>query len=800
MPISALPQSTVRLLGCTLSITSPLSLVKELVDNSIDAGATSIEVTISANTIDKIQVRDNGRGISFDDFDSLGRRAHTSKLRSFEELQTKGGQTLGFRGEALASANTLATIKVTTKTAQDPVASQLLLKFGVGGVERSQPASAPVGSTLQALKLFESLPVRKQNALNESHKALPKVKGLLQTYALAVPHLKLSLRVPDDPGQNWSYSPCSSSTTREAILQVFGHPLVAQCVKITTSSILNNGNTPGGPAEVTLTAFLPKVGCEIGTVKDKGVFISVDSRPISSSQGMGKKLAAIFKSQLTQNLGFTGSTRSLNNPFMQLSIQCSAGSYDPNVSPMKDELLFADENSLLSCFESLCKTAYTSSQGPSATSTKVNGFELNDHRRDAKQPPELTSMNRPKEACQISEGSNGAPVDVENFVDILDDFPIDDQEVAESTPIPETHASGGISAFEKECQKLGSRSTACHVTNSNTPAVQSVPGEETANVLDPSPVEALMRTIITKVNLDRNDSNTSDENGMIGLAPVQVVPRRMASPTVQQSRPPAHLDRSAPAPRLEDIGRHFQPRREEPIEIALDETATSGNRPDPEESGLCAATGQHEIGRPPMKELTDSDLNRLREEVDVTTSSPSPEPDILRPHNVPRGGIDALVTRRGLSIVADDAELAMQGRHGRVPPPSSPAVLHGLRQGATRRVLNISPRSEEHFVLQTPPSSDPTRGERRPNPPFRPPRNSDVARPLINLIDSDGLRQTRISLGRGSQAASRRLEIQEPEVHQGSAGLANPLVFGLDDTRRPMKNNLSGNLQQDQEG
>ncbi|GJC99747.1 DNA mismatch repair protein mutL [Colletotrichum higginsianum] len=96
MSILKLPQSTARLLKSTTVVSSPLSLVKELVDNAVDANATNIEISLSANTVDKIQVRDNGHGINPEDYEALGRRSHTSKLRTFEELQSKGGRHLVF--------------------------------------------------------------------------------------------------------------------------------------------------------------------------------------------------------------------------------------------------------------------------------------------------------------------------------------------------------------------------------------------------------------------------------------------------------------------------------------------------------------------------------------------------------------------------------------------------------------------------------------------------------------------------------------------------------------------------------
>lgn len=88
--ITALPETTVRLLGSAAAITTPVDVIKELLDNALDAEATSVDVLVSANLIGSIQVRDNGHGIQADDYDSLGRMGHTSKLTSFEELKTFG--------------------------------------------------------------------------------------------------------------------------------------------------------------------------------------------------------------------------------------------------------------------------------------------------------------------------------------------------------------------------------------------------------------------------------------------------------------------------------------------------------------------------------------------------------------------------------------------------------------------------------------------------------------------------------------------------------------------------------------
>lgn len=124
MPIEALPQATVRAIGSTSVISDPCSVVKELVDNALDASASSISVELSLNTIDVIQVKDNGIGISADDHPSVCRHACTSKIQTVEDLKNIGGTSFGFRGEALASVVEMSGgVTVTTRTTSEVIGS-----------------------------------------------------------------------------------------------------------------------------------------------------------------------------------------------------------------------------------------------------------------------------------------------------------------------------------------------------------------------------------------------------------------------------------------------------------------------------------------------------------------------------------------------------------------------------------------------------------------------------------------------------------------------------------------------------
>jgi DNA mismatch repair protein MutL len=366
MPISALPQSTARLLGSSLVIVTPESVIKELIDNAIDGGASSVSVIVTPDTISEIFVRDDGCGIPKEDFEALGKRAHTSKLNDLKELRNKGGSTLGFRGDALASINAFGTVSITTKTAQDHAGSLLHLRPKEGGFLSQKPVPACNGTTVVVNKIFENFPVRKQSALRNAPKTLKKIKELLEIYAITVPLLKLSYKVLRTDNLPWSYAPRLPATTREAVLQVLGSEVTSQCFQkeITDDEAMKHSraSTPSEQDEhqkhYSLQAFLPRPEADPSKISNKRCFLTVDSRPVSPIRGTMKKLVSIFKDHLGKALTPGESHRSLVNPFLQLNIMCPPGSYDVNVSPAKDEVLFSDEKKILSLFEDMCLEAY----------------------------------------------------------------------------------------------------------------------------------------------------------------------------------------------------------------------------------------------------------------------------------------------------------------------------------------------------------------------------------------------------------------------------------------------------------
>lgn len=364
MPIIALSKETKELLGSTSIITTPVSLVKELVDNAIDAHADTIEILVSQNTLDKIEVRDNGLGIHPDDYDSLGRRGHTSKLKDFEALQTLAGSTLGFRGEALASANTVASLIVTTKTATDPVATILHINPGEGGVLNQLRGSAPVGTTVSVTQLYHGIPVREQLLRKDAKKTLENIKGLLRSYAMAKPWIRIAFKVIGKHSMTWTYAPKRNASYSEVILQILGKDVASRCLEKTTNiPVSYDGqhtdrhiNSSGGQSYIFSTSMWKPQASFLRLPKHR--YFSVDGRPVTGTRGIMQKLMSVYSKYLGNALGGDHDSKVLCDAFIRVDIKCPKGTYDVNMEPAKDQVLFEDEQVIVANFQALCETYY----------------------------------------------------------------------------------------------------------------------------------------------------------------------------------------------------------------------------------------------------------------------------------------------------------------------------------------------------------------------------------------------------------------------------------------------------------
>jgi DNA mismatch repair protein MutL len=124
--IKALPPTTAQLIGSCQVLLDASSVIKELVENALDAHATSVGIELSANTLDILQVRDNGHGIGPEDRALVCKRYTTSKISGLSDLRKLGGSSLGFRGEALHSlAEMSGAVSITTRVEGELAAVKL---------------------------------------------------------------------------------------------------------------------------------------------------------------------------------------------------------------------------------------------------------------------------------------------------------------------------------------------------------------------------------------------------------------------------------------------------------------------------------------------------------------------------------------------------------------------------------------------------------------------------------------------------------------------------------------------------
>ncbi|XEU98685.1 hypothetical protein FSHL1_003972 [Fusarium sambucinum] len=740
MPISQLPPSSAHSLRSSHQLPDPLAVVKELVDNSIDSGATSIEITVAPNTVDKIQVRDNGRGIQIEDFQFLGCRSHTSKIRNFDELHQNGGKTLGFRGEALASAAETATIKITTRTAQDPIASLLILKAKTGGVSKKQPVSGTIGTTVQAVNLFDKFTVRRQNAIKASRRSLIEIQRLLESYVIAIPHLKISFKVSSPSTQLWSYSPCPPSNTQEAITQIFGHTLAAQLVAVSSDSSAESGSTEVQPGTLRITALLPRPDSDVQVIKGKGAFISVDSRPISSARSTGKKLVSVFKSSIFKILGSPNSLRAPANPFLQISIQCPPGSYDPNVSQLKDEVMFDNEPAVISCFQSLCDAIYVE-KVPGNKGMQNKNMPAENTLAHAAGASKAPKANRGEGRVQSKTGHETLASDQDLIEPLNDEF--------ERLLVGNCGAFGdGKSTIPSAFARSPSPSKTRHQIN---------------NVIsDTNQSERIQQMMRTKlcINLSRRDSDSTDVDGTDGLVPVQVTPRRAASPPKEQLQSHSRRRTLTLGRRSEDIGSYFRPVRDKPIVIATDDTAT----PEITQPGDSLASPS-ETNRHPLKELTQSEINTFQEEEEeeeeefsdseslaelppaepALNSSPRTSPRRMAPPRMPNSPFRPLTRPRQSSNINTGLELLPNLQ---TPPPSDPRRFDNLtRRDSRRNSANILTRSQ------------------------RPSQSSMT--PSTNRAGDERSRQSRILAGSGPNASYNRRRSEQVGRGNGLAGRRN---------------------------
>lgn len=220
--IHLLPGEVISRIAAGEVVERPAAVVKELIDNSLDAGSTTITVEVSEGGLRLIKVTDDGEGMGRADAGLAFRRHATSKVRAEEDLWSI--QTLGFRGEALASISAVSKVRLVTASRQEPVGTRLLLTGGT--LTKMEEVAAAPGTEVEVADLFFNTPARRK-FLKSTATEFSHICQMVQQAALAWPRTQFRLR---HNGQEvCDYAPASSH--RDRVLQVYGPRFLDQMVE-----------------------------------------------------------------------------------------------------------------------------------------------------------------------------------------------------------------------------------------------------------------------------------------------------------------------------------------------------------------------------------------------------------------------------------------------------------------------------------------------------------------------------------------------------------------------------------------
>src|ERR1700743_2231450 len=180
MPIRVLPSELVDQIAAGEVIERPASVVKELVENSLDSGATRVEIEVERGGLGLVRVRDDGCGIAATQLPIAISRHATSKIASLDDLESVA--TLGFRGEALPSIGSVSRLRLTSRTAAAEHAAQISVDGGA--VSEVKPSAHPPGTTMEIRDLFFNVPARRKFVRSDSTE-LGHIARLVERLALS---------------------------------------------------------------------------------------------------------------------------------------------------------------------------------------------------------------------------------------------------------------------------------------------------------------------------------------------------------------------------------------------------------------------------------------------------------------------------------------------------------------------------------------------------------------------------------------------------------------------------------------
>lgn len=317
MSIAILSYDVIARIAAGEVVERPASVVKELIENAIDAGANAIHIEVAASGRQLIQISDNGSGILSDEIELAFKRHATSKLRQSEDLQNLA--TLGFRGEALASISAVSQTAIMTRHREE--AMGVSLKMNGGAVLHHKAIGAPAGTVITIENLFFNTPARLK-FLKSDNTEKRHITTVVTRYAMAYPEVRFVLK--QDGREQFRSS--GSGDLADVVVKVFGLDTFKRMVEVLSEDIGQGG--------------YPKISV-FGYVSEPSLSRNDRSRIILFINGR-----AIQDNALTHAVtqAYHAMMDSGRYPFAVLMLTMPTEFVDVNVHPTKAEVRFRDAN------------------------------------------------------------------------------------------------------------------------------------------------------------------------------------------------------------------------------------------------------------------------------------------------------------------------------------------------------------------------------------------------------------------------------------------------------------------------
>ncbi|KAE9985822.1 hypothetical protein Vi05172_g9300 [Venturia inaequalis] len=327
--IQALSQDVINKIAAGEIIVAPVHALKELTENSVDSGSTSIEILVKDGGLKLLQITDNGCGIHKEDLPLLCERFTTSKLKTFDDLTSIG--TYGFRGEALASISHIAHLTVTTKTEDSSCAWRAQYGAGKlvppkpGGNAEPKATAGRQGTQIAVEDLFYDVPTRRR-AFRSASEEYAKILDLVGRYAVHCSNIAFSCKKHGDSSMGISVP--ANATTIDRIRQIHGGAIASELVEFNCESDRWGFKARGYISNANYS------------IKRTALLLFINHRSVESSV-IKKAIEQTYSTFLPKG----------GHPFIYLSLEIEPHRVDVNVHPTKREVNFLHEEEIV---EAIC--------------------------------------------------------------------------------------------------------------------------------------------------------------------------------------------------------------------------------------------------------------------------------------------------------------------------------------------------------------------------------------------------------------------------------------------------------------